>query len=48
MDRNDLSVYLNVVQLRVVYKEQLDAAEERIDVELGQLQNLGPVAPASI
>jgi hypothetical protein len=44
-DRNDLSVYFNVAQLRIVYKDQLDAAEEGIDTELGQFQNIAPVAP---
>jgi hypothetical protein len=44
MDRNDLSVYLNVIQLRVVYKEQLDAAEDRFDAQLAQFQNFAPAA----
>jgi hypothetical protein len=45
MDKNDLSVFLNVPRLRVIYKEQLDSAEQRFDQELGQIENIAPAAP---
>ena len=42
MGRGELSVYVNVPQIREIYKEQLDAAQTEIDAAMQELSNLAP------
>lgn len=44
MDRGDLSIYLNVVQLRKTYRESLDAARDEFEASMAQMQNFGAAA----
>ncbi len=45
MGRGDLSVYVNVAQIREMYKDQLEAAQTEIDATLKELSSLTPEVP---
>jgi hypothetical protein len=45
MDRGELSIFLNVRQLRETYKQQLEEGRNEIDAQMAQMQNFAGPTP---